>query len=84
VLVEFVVEPKPTPQQTLFDMTMLVVADGGRERTIEEFSALFDAAGLVLVEVMLPPVLDAQMLTTMQATPNPTGMSTIVAKHKSA
>jgi hypothetical protein len=52
VLEEFVVAAQPTPQQTLFDLAMLAVA-GGKERTIEEFSALFESAGLVLVDVSL-------------------------------
>jgi hypothetical protein len=51
IVVEMVIEeiggPLIAPSQ---DMNMLIVADGGRERTVEEFSQLMRAAGLRLVK----------------------------------
>ncbi len=37
-----------SPEGELMDLTMMVM-NGGRERTIEEFSAIFSAAGFRLV-----------------------------------
>ena len=53
LLCELVVtgEPGPTPAKML-DIEMLVMTVGGRERTEEEFAALFAASGLRLSRIV--------------------------------
>jgi len=49
-------DPAPSPAKVL-DIQMLVMTPGGRERTAEEFRALFASAGLRfsrIVETALP------------------------------
>ena len=52
-LVEQVVPPRNTPDLALaIDLEMLVMTEGGRQRTLEEFSSLFRRAGLELRRVV--------------------------------
>ena len=53
LLCEMVVtdEPGPTPAK-LLDIEMLVVTEGGKERTEEEFAALFEASGFRLSRIV--------------------------------
>jgi hypothetical protein len=53
LLCELVVtaEPGPTPAK-LLDIEMLVVTEGGKERSEEEFAALFAASGLRLARIV--------------------------------
>ena len=52
-LVEQLVPPPNTPHLALaIDLEMLVMTDGGRKRTLEEFKSLFQQAGLQFVRVV--------------------------------
>jgi hypothetical protein len=53
LLCEMVVtgEPGPTPAK-LLDIEMLVVTEGGKERTEEEFAGLFEASGFRLSRIV--------------------------------
>ena len=46
-----IVNANPTGAVSLRDITMLVMNDGGRERTLQEYSKLFQLAGLRLTGV---------------------------------
>ena len=56
LLVEMVVPPAGTPSfGKILDLEMLVMTEGGRERTEAEFGALFASAGLKLERVVATP-----------------------------
>ena len=46
--------PEPHPAKCL-DIEMLVMTPGGKERTVAEFSVLFESAGLELVQAHTTP-----------------------------
>ena len=49
VMVEFIQEAyRPHPMVPLVDLPMLTQTDGGRERSVAEFRAVLEGAGLVL------------------------------------
>lgn len=53
LIVDAVIEPgDPSPAEKLIDLEMLHATKGGRERTREEFAALFASAGLELKQVV--------------------------------
>jgi SAM-dependent methyltransferase len=53
---DFVLEPPSGPDPArLIDLEMLVMTDGGRERTADEFRALFARAGLRLTRIVPTP-----------------------------
>lgn len=57
LMVEFVQEPhRPHPMVPLVDLQMLTQTDGGRERSVPEFRALLEGAGLVLGRVHRGPM----------------------------
>jgi len=57
LMVEFLQEPnRPHPMVPLIDLQMLTQADGGRERSVAEFRALLESAGLVLGRVYRGPM----------------------------
>jgi hypothetical protein len=66
LLCELVVtgEPGPTPAK-LLDVEMLVVTEGGKERTEEEFAALFQASGFRLSRI----VPTARPISVIEAVP---------------
>ncbi len=45
-LVEQLVPPRNTPDLALLDLSMLLLTEGGRQRTLEEFNSLFRQSGL--------------------------------------
>ncbi len=56
ILVEAVLPPPGVPSfGKILDLEMLVIADGGRERTEPEYAALFERAGLKLTRVIPTP-----------------------------
>jgi predicted O-methyltransferase YrrM len=56
VLVEAVLPPAGVPSfGKILDLEMLVVSDGGRERTEAEYARLFERAGLRLVRIVPTP-----------------------------
>jgi hypothetical protein len=54
----------PDPGRVM-DLEMMVMNEGGRERTAEEFAALFARAGLRLVRILRIPGMHALMETTL-------------------
>lgn len=56
ILVEAVLPPPGVPSfGKILDLEMLVIADGGRERTEAEYGKLFERAGLTLTRVIPTP-----------------------------
>lgn len=49
----FVDQVSPSPAATLMDINMLVMSNGGRERTLKEYAELFEKAGLKLEKHIL-------------------------------
>jgi hypothetical protein len=57
LMVEFLQEPnRPHAMVPLIDLQMLTQTDGGRERSVAEFRALLDGAGLMLERVHRTPM----------------------------
>ena len=53
LLVEMVISPSNEPHfSKLADIEMLVMTDGGKERSEHEYQALYEAAGLRLTRVI--------------------------------
>lgn len=52
LVIEDVIEPGVNAQQTLFKDMQMLVLNGGRERTAEEYERLFSAAGLRLTRII--------------------------------
>ena len=61
VLVEQLLDEGPDPVRTAFSDLNMLVAPGGRERTRQEYAALFERAGLTLQDV-IPTATDAFLL----------------------
>ena len=61
VLVEQLLDEGPDPARTAFSDLNMLVAPGGRERTRQEYAALFQRAGLVLADVV-PTATDVFLL----------------------
>jgi hypothetical protein len=61
VLVEQLLDEGPDPARTAFSDLNMLVAPGGRERTRQEYAALFERAGLTLQDV-IPTATDAFLL----------------------
>ncbi|MBU2549478.1 MAG: methyltransferase [Proteobacteria bacterium] len=56
IVIESVIEPgAPSPVPRLFDLHMLVTSGGGRERTLAEFRALFQAGGFEMAAARATP-----------------------------
>jgi hypothetical protein len=55
---DFVLQPPSEPDPgRLIDLEMLVMTEGGRERTADEFSALFARAGLRVSRILPTPAM---------------------------
>ena len=68
LVVELVMPDGPAPHPAkLMDLNMLALTEGGKERTEEEYAALFASAGLELVEIHPTPspvsVIEARVLS---------------------
>ncbi len=70
VLIEMLIPEDGAPHRaTLMDLNMLVLTDGGRERTATEYRALCGAAGLELLETRATPSPLSVLLARRRATP---------------
>jgi hypothetical protein len=76
VIIDVVVPDREVPYLHWLDLQMLLVSEGGRERTRAEFEALFDATGLELERVIETPTPLDMLLVKRRArpqTPPPAG-----------
>ena len=69
IIIEAVMPPGDDYHAKFLDVNMLVLSDGGRERTEEEYRTLLDGAGFTLTRV----VPTAAPLSVVEAIPRRTG-----------